>query len=79
MKKILIISSSPRRNGNSETLCHQFEKGAKELNHEVEFIHLYDYNIKPCLACEYCRNHNNQCIIKDDADEIIQKMIDADV
>ncbi|MEG0452135.1 MAG: flavodoxin family protein [Coprobacillus sp.] len=78
-KKCLIISSSPRRNGNSEYLCEQFLKGAIEANVTVEKINLNDYSLSPCLACEYCRNHNRECIINDDADKIIQKVIDTDV
>ena len=78
-QKVVIISSSPRRNGNSEILCNQFLKGAKEAGCEVEKINLNDYTIQPCLACEYCRRHQNICCQKDDANEIIQKMIDADI
>ncbi len=78
-RKCLIISSSPRRNGNSEELCNQFALGAKEAEIEVEKVNLNDYNIAPCLACEYCRSHDNQCVRKDDANLVIQKMIDADI
>ena len=79
MKKCVIISSSPRRKGNSQILCEQFLKGAKEAGHEVEIINLNDYHIEPCLACEYCRTHQHQCVRKDDADMIVKKMIEADV
>ncbi len=34
-KRVLIISSSPRKNGNSDTLCHSFARGAKENGNEV--------------------------------------------
>ena len=78
-QKVLIISSSPRRKGNSETLCNQFAKGAKEANHIVKKINLNDYTIHPCIACDYCRKHNNICFRKDDAHMIIQEMIEADV
>lgn len=78
-KKIIVISSSPRRNGNSEVLCNQFIQGANKAGHHVEKINLNDYKINPCLACAYCRKHNNQCFQKDDANLIIQKMIEADV
>ncbi len=37
-KKVLILSSSPRRGGNSDTLCDEFMRGAAESNHEVEKI-----------------------------------------
>jgi multimeric flavodoxin WrbA len=79
MKNIVVISSSPRRHGNSEVLADQFMKGAKEAGHYVEKVVLSQYKISPCLACEYCRNHNNQCIQKDDANEVIDKIIKADV
>lgn len=79
MKKVVIISSSPRRNGNSEALCQQFSLGAKSAGCEVEYINLNDYTIQPCIACDYCRKHNNHCFKKDDANKVIQKLIDADV
>ena len=78
MKNIVVICSSPRRHGNSEILADQWIKGAQDAGHHVEKIILSDKNIKPCLACEYCRNHH-ECIQKDDADEIIKKIIKTDV
>ena len=33
MKNILIISSSPRKKGNSQILCEQFKKGAEAKGH----------------------------------------------
>ena len=44
-KKVLILSSSPRRGGNSDTLCDEFMRGAAESNHEVEKIFLRDKTI----------------------------------
>lgn len=35
-KKILILSSSPRRGGNSDTLCDEFMRGAIESGNEAE-------------------------------------------
>ena len=37
-KKILILSASPRKGGNSDLLCDQFAKGAEEAGHQVEKI-----------------------------------------
>ena len=37
-KRVLILSSSPRRGGNSDTLCDEFMRGAVEGNNEVEKI-----------------------------------------
>lgn len=35
-KKVLILSGSPRKNGNSDILCDEFAKGATEAGHNVE-------------------------------------------
>jgi len=79
MKKIVVICSSPRRHGNSEALADQFIKGAVEAGHEAEKVVLNHYSMHPCLACEYCRTHKNQCLQKDDANQVIDKIIKADV
>lgn len=79
MKKVVVICASPRKHGNSEMIADQLIKGAIDAGHEVEKIILNQYMMKPCLACEYCRTHENQCIQKDDANKIIDKIIHADV
>ena len=45
MKNILIISASPRKGGNSDTLCDRFAQGAKESGHQVEKIRLSEKQI----------------------------------
>lgn len=40
MKKVLIISASPRKDGNSDLLCQAFQKGALEAGNEVEYVRL---------------------------------------
>ena len=79
MKKVLILSGSPRKGGNSDILCDQFAKGAAEAGNFVEKIRVADRKIAPCRACYYCRGHAGACAIKDDMAEVLQKMIDADV
>lgn len=80
MKKVLIISGSPRKNGNSDTLCNEFMKGAKESGNSVEKINLSEKNIDFARTCETCcKNEVCSCDQKDDVAEIIQKMINADV
>ena len=45
-KKILVLSTSPRMGGNSETLADAFMGGAESAGHEVEKICLYDKKIE---------------------------------
>lgn len=78
-KKVLILSSSPRKDGNSDILCNEFAKGALESGNIVEKIRISEKKIGYCHACYYCRDHNGECVIKDDMKELLQKMIDADV
>lgn len=77
-KKILILSTSPRKGGNSDTLAEEFAKGAREAGHEVEKIGLWDKTIGFCRGCLSCQKAK-RCIIHDDADMIAQKMQAADV
>ena len=78
MKNILIISSSPRKNGNSDMLCNRFAEGAKESGNNVEKIFLASKNIGYCKGCGVC-NNTHKCIQNDDMKEILDKMVNADV
>ena len=77
-KRILILSSSPRKGGNSDTLCDEFLRGAKEAGNDVEKIFLRDKKINYCTGCSTCSLHHKPCPQKDDAAEIIDKMVAAD-
>ena len=77
-KKVLIISASPRKGGNSDLLCDQFLLGAKEAGHNVEKIFLRNYKINYCLGCGVC-NTKHICVQKDDMKALLDKMVEADV
>lgn len=78
-KKVLILSSSPRRNGNSDTLCNEFLRDAQDSGNQVEKIFLKDKHINYCTGCSVCSMFQKPCPQKDDAAEIVEKMIGADV
>ncbi len=78
-KKILVISASPRKGGNSDLLCDQFIKGAKEAGHDAGKIYVIDKRIEYCTGCGACYNGGNPCSLKDDMAEVLDKMIAADV
>lgn len=77
-KKVLILSGSPRKGGNSDILCDEFAKGANESGHTTEKIRIAEKNISYCKACYACKK-DGICAIKDNMAEILQKIIDADV
>lgn len=76
--KVLAISSSPRKGGNSDVLCDEFLKGAAENGHEVQKIRLAEKKIAPCLACYGCTG-SHVCVRKDDMAEVLEALKAADV
>ncbi len=78
MKKVLVISTSLRKGGNSDTLADAFADGADTAGNAVEKISLVGKQIGFCKGCLSCQN-TQRCVIHDDADTIVQKMLTADV
>ncbi|MGD0681987.1 MAG: flavodoxin family protein [Terracidiphilus sp.] len=77
-KRVLILSSSPRKKGNSNTLCDQFMEGAIEAKHQVEKVVLAEKKINYCTGCYACKK-NGRCAQKDDMAQILDSMVAADV
>ena len=77
MKKILIIQGGGRKNGNTARLVSQFVKGVLEAGHNAEVISLMEKEVKGCLGCNACR-YEKPCVQKDDFNEIIPKIREAD-
>lgn len=77
-KKILVLSGSFRKHGNSDLLCDEFVRGATESGNDVEKIFINDRKINFCRGCGVC-NTTHKCVQKDDMEEILNKMVAADV
>ncbi|MBR4673467.1 MAG: flavodoxin family protein [Victivallales bacterium] len=75
--KILVLTGSPRRNGNSATLTEHFIKGAKEAGHSVERFDAAFKKVHPCIACNSC-GMDGPCVFKDDFEFVRKHIIDAD-
>lgn len=79
-KKVTIISSTPRKNGNSELLCLEFMKGAKDAGNDVEIIKLREHKINYCYGCGFCSENNyTGCAQNDEMNEIADKLTASDV
>ena len=78
-KTVLVLSSSPRRGGNSDLLCDQFMLGMKETGHHAEKLLLRDLKINYCTGCGTCFEGKKPCPQKDDMAGVLDKMIAADV
>lgn len=75
--KVIVISTSLRTGSNSDMLADKFIEGAVAAGNEVEKISLTDKDIRFCKGCLACQKLG-KCVIKDDANDIMQKVLNAD-
>jgi multimeric flavodoxin WrbA len=79
MTKVLVLSATPRRGGNSEILAEQVVAGARAAGAVVEKIRLADLRIEPCDACDACQGERETaCLIADDMEGFYPKLLQAD-
>ena len=78
-KKVVVISSSPRKGGNSDTLCDEFVKGAKDAGNDAVKYFLEDIEFESCKACMRCKTPERECYQEDKISIILDDMIEADV
>ena len=78
MKKVYVISTSLRHGSNSDILADKLIEGAKVAGHDVEKVSLVGKNIQFCKGCMACQKLG-RCIIKDDVNDIMAKVLQADV
>lgn len=75
--KVIGISASPRRTGNSEILLDKVLEGAVSRGASVEKIILNELNIKPCQECGGC-DKSGLCVIRDDMGRLYNILDSAD-
>ncbi len=81
MKKIVVISGSPRKKGYTMSIVKIIEDMMKKVDESIEFKYVYlrDKNLKFCLGCMNClKVGGNACPRKDDASMILEEMHSAD-
>ncbi len=76
-KTITVFISSPRQNGNSDKLAYAFIKGIKKQN-KVNVVIIRDLKINGCVGCEYCYEHNGECIQNDDMQKVYELLKTTD-
>jgi multimeric flavodoxin WrbA len=74
--KVLAISCSPRKNGNTEILLEEVLKGAQKEGAETELYSVSGKQIAPCEGCRAC-SETGECKTKDDMQELCDKIIEA--
>jgi multimeric flavodoxin WrbA len=77
-KKVLILKGSPREKGNSAALADRAATGAREAGAEVESVYLHGLDIRPCDACDLCKENGEFCVIEDEMQSLYPKVVEAD-
>ncbi len=78
MKKVIVISTSLRAGSNSDMLADKFVEGVRAAGHEVEKVSLRGKRLAFCKGCMGCQKLG-RCVIDDDANDIMRKVLNADV
>ncbi|WP_300851916.1 flavodoxin family protein, partial [uncultured Bacteroides sp.] len=76
---IVVITGSPRKNGNSFAMTAAFVRRAEELGHTIRRFDAAFLKIGGCRACETCYKTGKACSFDDDFNAIASAILEADV
>ena len=77
-KKIVVITGSPRKSGNSFAMTEAFVKAAEEKGHAVTRFDAALKQVGGCRACETCFKTGKACSFDDDFNVIAPAILEAD-
>jgi len=77
--KVIAINGSARKNGNTAILLKAVLDELGERGIKTELVSLAGLEVRPCRACLKCaEKKNRRCVVKDDANDVIAKLDEAD-
>lgn len=80
MKRIVVLTGSPRRNGNSSQLADSFIQAAEAAGSQVVRIDTAFLKVGGCRACDQCFKKPGQaCAFDDDFNAIASALLGADI
>jgi len=74
--KAILISGSPRKNGNTKTITSEIERGLRDQGFETKHFMLHEMDIDYCVGCKSCYK-TGDCVHTDNVAQIVQEMFDA--
>lgn len=77
-KKIVVVTGSPRRNGNSAAMADAFIRAAEARGHSVTRFDAALKQVGGCRACETCFKTGKACSFDDDFNTIAPAILEAD-
>lgn len=75
---IVVLTGSPRRNGNTNYLADRFIAGAQENGHSVFRFDCAAHKVAGCMACNHC-GMDGECVLKDDFETVRPHLVAADM
>ncbi|MDQ0202610.1 flavodoxin family protein [Pectinatus haikarae] len=79
MKKIVVLTGSSRRNGNSNTMADCLIAAIKERENEVKRFDTAFLKIEGCRVCDTCFSKGTACSFTDDFNHIAESILAADI
>ncbi|MBR5517161.1 MAG: flavodoxin family protein [Firmicutes bacterium] len=81
MKKICVLKSSPRKEGNTYSLLKVVTEELRRNDCQVVEFDLYDMNINSCVACRECQKDWSKvyCVQNDDFKQVADAVLDSDL
>jgi multimeric flavodoxin WrbA len=77
-KKIVVLSGSPRKNGNTAHFVDAFIEGANAADKEITLFRVAGLKIGGCRGCGHCFKNQGTCIQQDDMAPILDALKQAD-
>ncbi len=78
-KKILVLTGSPRRGGNSALCADAFIDSARSAGHQVTRFDAGLKRINGCIACQRCYSKGVPCVFADDFNELAPRVEEAEM
>ncbi len=77
-KKIMVLTGSPRKEGNSDALANAFINGAKQAGNEIIKYDIADNRITGCVVCDTCFSKGKACTLDNTFSEFAELVKDVD-
>jgi len=74
--KAILISGSPRKNGNTVAIISEIERGLKDQGFETKQLILHELDINYCVGCKSCYK-TGACVHNDDVAFVVQEIFEA--
>jgi multimeric flavodoxin WrbA len=75
--RIVGVSGSPRKGGNTDLILKEALLAAKEEGAETDLVRVCDYKLEPCNACSACFK-TKKCVLDDDCEKLYGELVRAD-